>query len=276
MLTLVSVMLIAAVACFGYGNVGTLKSTVETGGAVAVQAKFTLNRGALELGGGASGLMQGEFATNSRNDPAIDYAVHERQGTLTVAQAAVQTGFGIAPIENNWSINLNDEMPLDLEIDNGGAHADLNLDTLTVSKLSLSSSVGGAAISIAGVQPELTSVGLNSTSGDVQLQMNGNYARRHAVNVSSTSGSISADLSGRSAADVTGSFKSATGPITIVVPSAIGVEIEISTTSGTVDASGLTERSAGTFVNAAFGSTKVTMLLNVRTTSGAIKLRVAK
>ena len=269
-------MLIVGVACGGYGNVGTLKSTVEPGGATAVRATFMLNRGTMELGGGASGLMRGDFATNNRNDPAIDYVVNGRQGTLTLTQAPVQSGFSMAPIENNWSVNLNNEIPLDLEVNNGGAHVDLNLDTLTVNRLVLNSAVGSAQISINGVQPDLTSVGLNSTSGDLQLQMKGDYAQRRAVNVSSISGSISADLSGQSAADVTGSFISATGSITIVVPSSIGVVIEVATTSGTIDAGGLTERAPGTFVNATAGSSPVTMSLNVRTTSGAIKLRVAK
>jgi predicted membrane protein len=75
---------------------------------------------------------------------------------------------------------------------------------------------------------------------------------------------------------LTGSFKSTSGTITIVVPSTIGVEIETATTSGTVQADGLSARGSGVFANSAFGTTKNALMLSVRTESGAIKLRVSK
>ncbi|HEX3722763.1 MAG TPA: toast rack family protein, partial [Nitrolancea sp.] len=218
-LLLVCALLVGGTACIGYGNLGTLKSTVEKGNASTVQATFTLSRGELEIGGGASSLMQGEFITESRNDPAIDYAVRDRVGTLTLTQATDQTGFSMGPIQNRWSVNMNDEIPLDLTVDNGGAHVALDLDVVTMTKVSLNSAGGGASISLDGVQQALTAVELKSTGGDLNLEMTGHYAQARTIDAASMSGSITADLSGQSPANLTGSFKSTTGTITIVVPS---------------------------------------------------------
>src|SRR6185312_8739380 len=272
-LLILSVLLVVGNACIGFGDLGTLKSTVETGGADAAQASFRLNRGELNVGGGASSLMQAEFITNSRDDPRVDYQVHNQQGALTVTQAAEQTAFSMGPIENSWSVDLNDDIPLAISVVNTDAHLDLNLDTLTMTGITLDTQRGDATVSVDGVQKALTNLVLNSTSGDLHLEMNGNYAQPRTIVASAEGGSINADLSGNSSASVTGSFKTTSGKITVVVPNNIGVEIETSTTTGSIDAGGLTDTGGGMFVNSAFGNSKITMLLSLRTVSGSIKLR---
>lgn len=277
LLLLSVLLLLAGSSCIGYASAGTLKSTVDAGGATSAVAQFRLNHGRLEIDGGASGLMRGEFTTDDKYDPSVAYSVRGQQGTLTVTQT--QTGnrpsFGMIPIDSSWTVDLNDEIPLDLAIENGGAHVDLNLDTLTITQLSLNAGAGAASISLDGIQRELTGIQLKATTGDIDLRMRGSYDQPRVIDASTISGSVKLDLGSVTGSDLTGSIRSTSGGITISVPRATGVEIEASTTSGTISANGLIERSNGTFVNSAYGISKTTVLLEVRSTAGTITLKLA-
>jgi hypothetical protein len=273
--TLSVLLLLAGSSCVGYASAGTLKSTVEDGGATAVAASFRLNHGRLSVSGGASSLMRGEFTTDDKNDPSVDYAVHNQQGALNVTQTGNRSSFGMIPIDSSWTVELNDEIPFEMSVENGDAHVDLNLDTLTITQLALNAGAGAASISLDGIQRKLTGVELNATSGDVELRMRGNYEQPRVIDASTLSGSVELDLGGDAAAGLTGSIRSTSGGITISVPRETGVEIEASTTSGTINANGLIERSNGTYVNSAYGTSKTTVLLEVRSTTGTITLKLA-
>lgn len=275
LLLLSALLLLAGSSCIGYASAGTLKSTVDAGGATAVAASFRLNHGRLAIGGGASNLMRGAFTTDNKYDPSVTYSVDDQQGTLAVTQTDTHSSFAMIPIDSSWTVNLNDEIPLDLAVENGGARLDLNLDTLTITRLALNVGGGAASISLDGVQRELTSLQLNATSGDVDLQMRGNYEQPRVIDAMTLSGNFTLDLGGSTGAGLTGSIRSTSGGITISVPRETGVEIETSTTSGTINANGLIEKSNGTYVNSADGTSKTTVLLEVSSTSGPINLKLA-
>mgnify|MGYP001080337557 CR=1 FL=1 len=269
-------VLVSGSSCMGYGGAGTLKSTVDAGGATAVAATFRLNHGRLAVSGGASSLMRGAFTTDNKYDPSVTYAVHDQQGTLAVTQTSTQSSFGMIPIDSSWTVNLNDEIPLALDVSNGGAHADLNLDTLTITRLALNAGEGAASISLDGVQRELTEVQLIGTSGDIELQMHGNYEQPRVVDATTISGDLTLDLGSNMAAGLTGSIHSASGGVTILVPRDTGVEIDASTTGGIINVNGLIEKSNGTYGNSAYGTSKTTVLLEVHSTTGPITLKLAQ
>lgn len=275
LLLLSALLLLAGGSCSGYPSAGTLNSTVDAGGATAVAASFRLNHGRLKISGGASSLMRGAFLTDDKYDPSVTYSVHNQQGSLAVTQTGTRSGFSMIPTDSSWTVNLNDEIPLDLAVENGGAHLDLNLDTLTITRLALDVGDGSASISLDGVQREFTAVQLNATSGDVDLHMRGSYDQPRVIDATTISGSLTLDLGGTSAAGLTGSIRSTSGGITISIPRETGVKIEASTTSGTINANGLIEKSNGTYVNSAYGTSKTTVSLEVRSTSGPITFKLA-
>lgn len=275
LLLLSALLLLAGGSCSGYPSAGTLNSTVDAGGATAVAASFRLNHGRLKISGGASSLMRGAFLTDDKYDPSVTYSVHNQQGSLAVTQTGTRSGFSMIPTDSSWTVNLNDEIPLDLAVENGGAHLDLNLDTLTITRLALDVGGGSASISLNGVQREFSAVQLNATSGDVDLHMRGSYDQPRVIDATTISGSLTLDLGGTSAAGLTGSIRSTSGGITISIPRETGVKIEASTTSGTINANGLIEKSNGTYVNSAYGTSKTTVSLEVRSTSGPITFKFA-
>jgi hypothetical protein len=275
LLLLSALLLLAGSGCGGYFSAGTLNSTVDAGGATAVAASFRLNHGRLALSGGASSLMHGAFSTDDKYDPSVTYSVHDQQGSLAVTQTGTRSDFAMIPTDSSWTVNLNDEIPLDLTVANGGAHLDLNLDTLTIRRLALNVGAGSASISLDGVQSEFTRVQLNGTSGDVDLQMHGSYDQPRVIDATTISGSVKLDLGGATGAGLTGAIRSTSGGITISVPRETGVKVEASTTSGMIHANGLTEISNGTYVNSAYGTSKTTVELSVRSTSGPITLKLA-
>jgi DUF4097 and DUF4098 domain-containing protein YvlB len=275
LLLLSALLLLAGSRCSGYPSAGTLNSTVDAGGATAVAASFRLNHGRLAISGGASSLMRGAFSTDDKYDPSVTYSVHDQQGSLAVTQTGTRSDFAMIPTESSWTVNLNDEVPLDLTVANGGAHLDLNLDTLTITRLSLNVGGGSASISLDGVQRQFTGLQLNATSGDVDLHMRGSYDQPRVIDATTISGSVKLDLGGTAAAGLTGSIRSTSGGITIAVPRETGVNIDASTISGTINANGLTETSTGTYVNSAYGTSNTTVRLEVRSTSGPITLKLA-
>lgn len=275
LLSLSVFLLLTGSSCFGYTGAGTLKSTVQTGGATAVAASFSLNHGRLSLSGGASTLMRGEFTTDDKYDPSVIYSVHDQHGTLAVIQTGTRSSLGMFPVDNSWTVNLNDEIPLDLTVDNSDAYIDLNLDTLTITQLALDTAAGAASVSLNGVQRDLTDVHLNATSGNVAMQMRGSYQQPRAIDVATISGSIKLDLASSAGAGLTGSVRSNSGPITIAVPREMGVKILATTTSGTINADGLIEQSNGTYVNSAYGTSKTMVLLEVHSNSSTITLKLA-
>jgi hypothetical protein len=273
LLLLSVLLLLAGSSCIGYANAGTLKSTVDAGGATAVSANFRLNHGRLEIDGGASSLMLGEFTTDDKSDPAVSYSVADQQGMLTVRQTGTQSSFDMIPLDRSWTVKMNDEIPLDLTVESGNAHTDLNLDTLTITQLALDAGSGAASISLDGVQHQLTGVELHATTGNIDLQMRGTYDQPRTVEATTMSGDVKLDLGRDTEAGLSGSVRSASGAITIAVPRSTGVEIKAST-SGTIEVNGLIEHSNGTYVNSAYGTSKTTVRLTVQSTSGPITLKL--
>ncbi len=266
-------MLLASVACVGYGNVGTVTKTIDRGNAESLKASFDIGDGQIELSGGADALMESSFTTNDKRTPKVDYSVNGTRGSLTVTQSTKSAGFNVGPEINRWSINLNDDVPTDLSITSKSASTKLNLDTLTVNSLDVSSDSGDATISLSGAQQKLGSVSIRSASGGINLTLDGDYQAPAAVHIDSSSGDVTTNLNGHWTSTLSGTFKTDSGSITITVPKNLDIQISATSDSGYVDASGFTDRGNGLYVNDPAGAPNVTMKLDIQSSNGNITIR---
>jgi predicted membrane protein len=86
---------------------------------------------------------------------------------------------------------------------------------------------------------------------------------------------LTVDLSGGTwSQDLDASIDGKAGSITLIVPSDVGVRIDADVTLGDVNADGFS-RDGDAYVNAAYGTSPVTLRFNIDSTVGEVKLKVA-
>src|SRR5512143_3051106 len=128
---LINLGLIAAVllaGCSSQARVGPLRTesqSVELGDAESVRVEINFGAGDLELTGGAEKLLEADFIYNvARLKPEVAYT----NDTLIVQQPEVK-GLpdlrDLTDFQNEWSLRLNDQVPMDLSVDMGAGSSDL-------------------------------------------------------------------------------------------------------------------------------------------------------
>ena len=93
------------------------------------------------------------------------------------------------------------------------------------------------------------------------------------LDVDSSSGSINIDLRGEWESDMEGEVDSSSGSVNLQLPGDVGVYITADVSSGDINASGLRKR-GDAYVNDAYGTSDVTLKLNIEVSSGSINLEI--
>jgi hypothetical protein len=156
---LVSVLaLLGATACrVSRGEVGALKTevqNVETGAAQSVRAELNMGAGELKLSSGAGGplLLAAQFSYNvAKMKPEVSYEVTNGRGALTIEEPSmVRFKTWPANLRYSWDLMLNDEIPLDLEVNIGAGKSRLNMQGLMLKSLSVHAGVGECEVDLTG------------------------------------------------------------------------------------------------------------------------------
>ena len=174
---LITLVLFAALLLAGCGSqarVGALRSesqSVELGDARSVRVEIEMGAGNLEVIGGAEKLLQADFTYNVvRLEPEVKYM----DGTLVVWQPdgkGLSDLRGITDYRNEWSLSLNDEVPMDLRVDVGGGTSDLQLAGLSLTRLNVTLGAGGSTIDLSGDRAGDLDVTINAGAGDITVRL---------------------------------------------------------------------------------------------------------
>jgi len=174
---LITLVLFAALLLAGCGSqarVGALRSesqSVELGDARLVRVEIEMGAGNLEVIGGAEKLLQADFTYNvARLEPEVKYM----DGTLVVWQPdgkGLSDLRGITDYRNEWSLSLNDEVPMDLRVDVGGGTSDLQLAGLSLTRLNVTLGAGGSTIDLSGDRAGDLDVTINAGAGDITVRL---------------------------------------------------------------------------------------------------------
>lgn len=146
---------LSAVACNISGDVpvGELQTethSVKLGDAKSAQVEIHMGAGEVRLAGGAKDLLEGDFAYNIESwKPQIEYHVTGGRGWLTIRQPEVHHAL-IGNVRNEWDLRLNNNVPLDLEVDLGAGKSTLTLGSLSVTRLRLSMGAGETVVDLTG------------------------------------------------------------------------------------------------------------------------------
>jgi hypothetical protein len=224
--------------------------TVALGDVKRVSARIDLGVGKLRITGGARDLLEGEFVYNvPRWKPQIDYKLAGDVGELTVEQAE---GFGSRlgrGVRCEWDLRLNDDVPMDLDVELGAGESRLELGSLKLRDVVIATGAGEVHVALTG-RPTPESVSIKTGAGDTTIDLTGDW--RNNLNASIAGG---------------------VGRTTVRVPQNVGVHVHADKGIGKISASGLM-RDGDSFVNQAYYDSGIILDIGVKTGIGAIILEV--
>jgi hypothetical protein len=230
-------LLVAAVATALFGGacqsqeVGEMQHesrTIQPESAQSVRANLMMGAGELQVVGAADALMEADFSYNVAHwRPRVSYEVAGNTGELSVKQGS---GGGVrlgGDARNEWNVRFNDAVPIDLRAQMGAGESDLDLDSLTLTGLTLEMGAGRTTV----------------------------------------------DLTGDYKQDFDASIRGGVGQATVLLPSEVSVRARAQGGLGKINAEGL-QREGDSHVNDAYGSSDVTLDVDVQGGVGEINLKV--
>lgn len=123
--------------------------TVDLQDAKSVHVSIQMGAGQLNIGPGASHLLEGDFSfSRSWDKPNVEYEVNDGKGELSISQES--SGPQIGPSGNYWNLHFNETVPLDLKIDLGAGQSDLKLRGMSLTGLELHMGAGEANVDLTG------------------------------------------------------------------------------------------------------------------------------
>jgi hypothetical protein len=155
-------------------RVGELQSesqSVDLGDAQSVRVEINLGAGELDLTGGTEKLLEADFTYNVANlQPEVEYT----DSTLVVRQPefkgmpALQ---GIEGFRNEWNLRLNDDVPMDLRLDIGAGTSDLQLASLSLTRLEINLGAGASTVDLSNSWARDLDVTIDAGAGDISLRL---------------------------------------------------------------------------------------------------------
>jgi hypothetical protein len=149
-------ILLAAAGCGGVGavRVGALQTesqSVELGDASPVHIEINMAAGKLEVSGGADKLLEADFTYNVDE---LKPEVGLEGSTLYVRTPDVTVGPSSLLDLNNyrydWNVRLNDDVPMDMQVDVGAGNSTLRLGSLSLTKLDVGGGAGEVTLDLTG------------------------------------------------------------------------------------------------------------------------------
>jgi hypothetical protein len=245
--------LLAMTACSQGARVGDLQTrteAIELGDAESVTVDIRMGAGELQVSGGASDLLEATYTYNVEElDPGATYS----NGNLTIQDKDVKAGIGslfdLDEYRNEWDLRFNEDVPMEMQIDTGAGRSDLKLGNLALTRLDINSGAGDVDLDLDGSQ-SLTRFDYDMGAGDSTLDLSGDWQN-----------------------DLDATIRGGVGKLTLRLPSAVGVRLDINAGVGSINASGLT-KDGDIYTNAPYGESDVKLIIGIDAGVGEINLEV--
>jgi N-terminal domain of toast_rack, DUF2154 len=175
-LSTVLTMMFSTMACVFSNNepVGetvTESKAVQLGGAKSVQVQIKMGAGELKVEGGASNLMNADFTYNvPRWKPEVRYDASGGTGQLTIQQPPGSRGHG-GRTRYEWDLRFNNQVPMEMNIDQGAGSANLDLAGLALSNLKVNIGAGETTINLDGKWKNDLAASIHGGVGQAMLKL---------------------------------------------------------------------------------------------------------
>jgi len=144
--------------------------SIELHGAKSVDASIDLPAGTLKLGGGSTKLLDADFLfRESEGKPRINYDVNGDRGNLSLT--GEERRLHIGTTHNTWDLRFNDEIPLDLNVQQGAGQSDLRLRDLNLTHLDINVGAGEMQLDLTGPRKSNLDVNLRGGVGSASIYL---------------------------------------------------------------------------------------------------------
>lgn len=233
------------------GETQRISQAIPLDDAETVRANISIRAGRLTVKGGAENLVDTDISySRAEWEPEIEYNLNGKTGRLRIAQPeseGINLNFNDNFV-NDWNILLNDAIVQDIDFEIGAGETDLDLRGLRLNSVDIDAGVGEHSINLSG-----TSV--------PQIRVNAGV------------GEVSVDLSGQWDNDVEANFNGGIGELNLLLPSAIGIRMEVSGALGSINAPGL-NKNGQVYTNDLYGDAEYVMEIEVTAGIGQVNVSV--
>ncbi|GLC88877.1 toast rack family protein [Lysinibacillus piscis] len=146
----VSVMLLTG--CFSIlpGKTAEESIVVNKDKAKKLEVDIELGVGEMTVKKGAQEWVEGTAVYNKKKlAPQVSYQLQGKTGEVSIEQKNAKS-FGFSEVKNNWSIMLNEDVPMNLAVETGASVADLDLRGLQLEGLDIDTGVGDLTVNLGG------------------------------------------------------------------------------------------------------------------------------
>jgi hypothetical protein len=154
------------------GELKTETQSIDEGSASAARVQIEFPAGELKVEDGATSLMEASFRYNVSDwQPQVKYSENDAQGELLVSQTGddkLPVGGGLV---NEWTIQLANDVPLDLSILTGAGNADLDLGVLDLTKLDIQTGAGVTNVNLEGAWQHDLDVSIEGGVGELTVNL---------------------------------------------------------------------------------------------------------
>ncbi|MDV6377850.1 toast rack family protein [Sporosarcina sp. GW1-11] len=145
------------------GNSTEREVTIEKDEATSLAVNVQFDAGELVIQGGSTNWLDAIFDTKDEKFlPNVTYTNKKDTGVLTVKPKSNIFRFNKGKQKNYWDIQLNNDIPIDLDVDMGVSKATLNLNGIQLNNLTIDSGVSDSTIDLSGERQ-------NDLQGDIDV-----------------------------------------------------------------------------------------------------------
>lgn len=164
--------------------------SVERQNAKTVRVTLEMGAGDLNLSGGSSHLLEADFDyRTSSGAPRVDYSVSGTTGELRISQDDSNNHIHTTS-DNNWTLHLANDIPVEIKIDMGAGHGNLRLRDIDVTRLNLDMGAGQVDVDLTGDRKSDLTADIEGGVGEANIRLPKNVGV--IVNASGGIGTIDA------------------------------------------------------------------------------------
>lgn len=152
-----------------HGSLETETRSVDLDKSEFVTVDVRMGAGELSVRGGSPKLMDGEFSFRRlAMRPSIHYDASDFRGRLRIEEPS---GVHTANSRYRWDLRLNDDKPLDLNVDFGAGQGRLDLGSLNLRSVEIHMGVGELRLDLRGTPKSDYTVNLRGGVGEVTVYL---------------------------------------------------------------------------------------------------------
>jgi hypothetical protein len=194
---------------------------IELGSADSTNVKVGFGAGVLHVAGGGANLMDATFRYNVAEwQPDVNYSEDGDQGTLTLNQHGERLPIG-GKVVNEWDLQFNNDVPLELLIQAGAGKSQLDLASLNLTAVTIETGAGTTDIDLNGDWQHDLHVSVSGGVGEITV----NLPAAMGVHVKADTALVSVNTTGLTKVDggyVNDAYETAPYTLTLDVESGVG------------------------------------------------------